>query len=44
MSLLFIFNFNDKLGLDAEKIDNYIVVLVLGFLAATVLCIVCGCY
>ncbi len=42
--LLFIFNFNDKLGVDTEKIDNYIVVLILGFLAATVLCLVCGCY
>ncbi len=42
--LPFIFNFNDKLDLDAKKIDNYIVVLVLGFLAATVLCLVCGCY
>ena len=42
--LPFIFNFNDKLGLGSEKIDNYIVVLVLGFLAATVLCLVCGCY
>lgn len=42
--LPFIFNFNDNLGLDTEKIDNYIVVLVLGFVAATVLCLVCGCY
>ncbi len=42
--LPFIFNFNDNLGLDTEKIDNYIVVLVLGFIAATVLCLVCGCY
>lgn len=42
--LPFIFNFSDKFEVKTQNIDKYVFVLVLGFLAATVLCLITGCY